>query len=100
MNVFEDLIEELRDENLIEDTILDLRSSGAKQPAGGKEGSLDFAFEGDALETDSEQHDSESDSVISPEESGRVTSIESGRSTKCRAFKWSNTFCRVSSESI
>lgn len=69
MNVFEDLIEELRDENLLEDTILDRRSSGANQPAGGSDRSLDFDFEGDVPEIDSEQQDSESDSVMSPEES-------------------------------
>lgn len=44
MNVFENLIEELRDENLLEDTIIDLPRAGAKVAGNGRASSLDFAF--------------------------------------------------------
>lgn len=44
MNVFEDLIEELRDENLLEATIIDLKRSGATVPRNGAS-SRDFSLE-------------------------------------------------------
>jgi len=43
MNVFEDLIEELRDENLLEQTVIDLRTAG--RPDVGAEDSFDFEVE-------------------------------------------------------
>ena len=43
MNVFEDLIEELRDENLLEQTVIDLRTSGKTDS--GVDDSFDFEIE-------------------------------------------------------
>ena len=43
MNVFEDLIEELRDENLLEQTVIDLRKGGATDSSPAD--SFDFAIE-------------------------------------------------------
>jgi hypothetical protein len=70
MNVFEDLIEELRDENLLEETIIDLRGSGAKLPADANEQSLDFALEGRTRDNKFEGQDAGSESAMVPEESG------------------------------
>jgi hypothetical protein len=49
MNVFEDLIEELRDENLLEATIIDLKNSGARVTGNGDK-SLGFALATDNQE--------------------------------------------------
>ncbi len=56
MNVFEDLIEELRDENLLEDTVIDTRKSGVSTDAGSGD-SFDFDIE----TNDSVPHGADSD---------------------------------------
>lgn len=43
MSVFEDLIDELKNENLLEDTVIDLKGADAAAPAGSNEGPADNA---------------------------------------------------------
>ena len=43
MNVFEDLIGELKDENLLEDTVIQVRNGGFHD-AGGVNGKVEFAI--------------------------------------------------------
>jgi hypothetical protein len=69
MNVFEDLIEELRDENLLEATIIDLKRSGAAVPDNGGS-SADFALARDGSENNFAGDGEEADAGSSAEASG------------------------------